>query len=208
MYLWYRTLYPYQSDPSSGQLSFQPGAVLVVRDSSPAKANGWAYGRFANSSKSQGWFPLSYVQEIPDPRGIRPVVPENRAFPEVAETDSQSSGFMGAPMGGETTGSTAMGGGAPFSSLAIARATSSSIQESSPEFGKSPNLFRSRRDGHQGSRPLVKNVGKGFSKAASKTKTAFSKAGSAITHASSKSPFSKRNAEPPRPRVMITEASL
>ena len=206
MYLWYRTLYPYQPEPSSGQLGFQPGAILVVRDSGTARANGWAYGRYANSSKTQGWFPLSYVQEIPDPRGAQPVLQENRALPEITETDSQSqsSGFFGSPMGGETTGSTAMGGGAPFSSLAIARATSSSIQESSFEYDKSSeqsplqNMLR-------GNRPRVKNVGKGFSKAASKTKNAFSKAGSAISHVSSKSPFSKRNAEParPTPRVVI-----
>lgn len=209
MTLLYRAIYSFQGDPFQGQLSFEAGTELIVQS---ANENGWAYGYLVNDSskRRQGWFPLSYVQQIGEQQTTAitpPVSPQQTAswlappmkhlpqtsvvVPSATPDEEDDEGFGAAtPMGGEWAGSSAMSGSV-FGSSSTSVATKSPTADRA-QMADGPNSRISRRQ-----QPL-RCVGGALSKTASRTGSAISHAasrtGSAISDATTKTGSAARQA--------------
>eukprot|EP00429_Kryptoperidinium_foliaceum_P024980 CAMPEP_0176148614 /NCGR_PEP_ID=MMETSP0120_2-20121206/75789_1 /TAXON_ID=160619 /ORGANISM="Kryptoperidinium foliaceum, Strain CCMP 1326" /LENGTH=313 /DNA_ID=CAMNT_0017485311 /DNA_START=79 /DNA_END=1018 /DNA_ORIENTATION=- len=104
MKILFKTLYPFQGDPAA---QFAAGEMLVVENPAKANINGWALGKRMLKGHSErqyhrnhGWFPLTYVTQIPDEPSFS--FPSSGDF-FVNQGDEEESGFGGDPMGGSWT---------------------------------------------------------------------------------------------------------
>jgi hypothetical protein len=109
--LLFQTLHPFRGDPRASQLSFDAGETLAVDNPVKANVHGWGWGRRMNSQhhRRYGWFPVTYVRQIPAavsqqrfPVGTGATA---RTYPSKTASfhvnaDDDDSGFEGEPMGG------------------------------------------------------------------------------------------------------------
>jgi len=182
----YCAVYAFHGDASAGQLSFQPGTMLVGPRPSES-SNGWLHGHYEHSVIQKGWFPLSYVQHLPSDvvsEQATAVPTSNISFLD-STTTPDDDGFGAAPMGGDWSSSNNMARTNPFGS-STSFVTASPV-DAQPQCYSSPVVNKSSVFEHH--RPVMQKVGKSFSnvvgRAGSTISSAASRTGTAVSNATS-----------------------